>query len=267
MVFDVITAILLGIVEGVTEFIPVSATGHRLLLDHIFGFDEAFGATFVALIQLGAILALVSVYFGRLWQLARALPTDPDARRFALGVLVAFVPAGVVGAATHSFIVEMLFNVWVVCSAWVIGGAVLLWVDRLALIPRYTEATKFSLPTYFGIGVAQCLAMIPGVSRSGASIVSAIALGADKRSAAEFSLFLAMPTMVGALAYEFIRDGAQINGENALIGAVGFVTSFVTGWLVVKSFLDYVSHRGLAVFAWWRIVVGALGLIALALFQ
>ena len=268
MLFDLFKATILGIVEGLTEFIPVSSTGHLLLVQHFFGFDdEAFGKSFAVLVQLGAILALVSIYFLRLWKIAVALPSDPDARRFVLGVLIAFLPAVVIGVLAYKIIKEVLFNPWIVCISLIGGGAILLWVDRLALKPRYHDATRFSLPMYLGIGITQCLAMIPGVSRSGATIVSAMLLGADKRAATEFSFFLAMPTMAGAFTYDLYKNWAQIAGGNTLIVAVGFITSFVAGWFVVKSLLDYVSGHGFALFAWWRIIVGALGLIALGLFR
>ena len=159
----------------------------------------------------------------------------------------------------------MLFNVWVVCFTLIVGGAVLLWVDQLDLKPRYHDATQFSLPMYFIIGLAQCLAMIPGVSRSGATIVAAMLLGADKRSAAEFSFWLAMPTMAGAFAYDLYKNHAQMTADNTMLIAVGFATSFVCAWIVVKTFLDYVPRHGFALFAWWRVIVGSLGLIALAL--
>jgi undecaprenyl-diphosphatase len=266
MFTDVITAMVLGVVEGLTEYLPVSSTGHLLLIGHFFGFtDDAFGKSFAVLIQLGAILALFTIYFGRLWGVALALPYDPAARRFVLGVLIAFLPAAIVGALAHGFIKSVLFNPWIVCVMLVLGGGVLLWVDRLTLEPRYHDATRFSLPTYLGIGLAQCVSMVPGVSRAGATIVAAMLLGADRRSAAEFSFYLAMPTMVGAFAYDLYKSGAQMGGSNAMLVAVGFVTSFVAGWIVVKMFLDYVSRHGFALFAWWRIVVGALGLIGLAL--
>jgi undecaprenyl-diphosphatase len=266
MLLDAIKAALLGLLEGLTEFIPVSSTGHLLLMEHFFGFaDERFGKTFVVLIQLGAILAILSVYFVRLWRIAMAVSYDPFARRFVVGVLIAFLPAALIGAAAHGFIKEKLFNVWVVCTMLVAGGFVLLWVDRLELQARYRDATRFPLGMYFGIGVAQCLAMIPGVSRSGATIVSGLLFGADKRSAAEFSFFLAIPTMAGAFALDLFKNWHQMSGSNGFIVAIGFAASFVAGWLVVKSLLDYVSQHGFAVFAWWRIVVGALGLIGLAL--
>jgi undecaprenyl-diphosphatase len=266
MSFDIIKAIILGIVEGLTEFIPVSSTGHLLLMEHFFGFDdEAFGKSFAILIQLGAILALLSIYFMRLWNIATGMFTDPAARRFVVGVLIAFLPAAVIGALGGSYIKAYLFNVWIVCTMFILGGFVLMWVDALNLNPRYQDATKFSLPMYFGIGVAQCLAMIPGVSRSGATIVAAMLFGADRRASAEFSFYLAMPTMVGAFAYELYKSRAEMSGGNTLIIAVGFAASFICGWIVVKTFLTYVSRHSFALFAWWRIIVGAAGLIALAL--
>jgi undecaprenyl-diphosphatase len=268
MLFDLIKAIVLGIVEGLTEFLPVSSTGHLLLLEHFFGFDDDdFGKTFVVLIQLGAILAILSIYFQRLWAIAIGALTQAAPRRFILGVLIAFLPAAVIGALLHSFIKGVLFNVWIVCISLIIGGGVLLWIDRLRLKPVHHDATAFPLMTYLIIGFAQCLAMIPGVSRSGATIVSAMLLGADKRSAAEFSFYLAMPTMAGAFAYDLMKNWGQMGGSNWLIVAVGFATSFVAAFIVVKSFLDYVSSHGFSLFAWWRIIVGALGLVGLGLFR
>jgi undecaprenyl-diphosphatase len=263
---DLIKAALLGIVEGLTEFLPVSSTGHLLLLEHFFGFnDDAFGKTFVVLIQLGAILAILSIYFQRLWAIALGALHEEGPRRFILGVLIAFLPAAVIGALLHGFIKGVLFNPWIVCISLIVGGGVLLWVDRLRLRPIYHDATGFPLMTYLIIGFAQCLAMIPGVSRSGATIVSAMLLGADKRAAAEFSFYLAMPTMAGAFAYDLYKNYHQMDGSNTLLVVVGFATSFVAAWIVVKSFLDYVSSHGFSVFAWWRIIVGALGLIGLGL--
>ena len=266
MSFDLFKAFVLGIVEGLTEFIPVSSTGHLLLVQHFFGFDDDdFGKTFAVLIQFGAILALLSIYFFRIWQLAIGMFNDPAARRFILGILIAFLPAAVVGALGHDFIKSVLFNVWIVCFTLIVGGAVLLWVDRMQLNTRYHDATKLTLPMYFIIGLAQCVSMIPGVSRSGATIVAAMLLGADRRAAAEFSFWLAMPTMVGAFAYDLYKSHGQMSAGNATLIAIGFAVSFVAAWLVVKTFLDYVSSHGFKLFAWWRVIVGSLGLIALAL--
>jgi undecaprenyl-diphosphatase len=266
MIFDLIKAVCLGIVEGLTEFLPVSSTGHLLLVQRFFGFaDEDFGKTFAILIQFGAILALLSIYFVRLWRLLLGFFVDPAARRFVLGVLLAFLPAAVIGALAHDFIKSVLFNPWLICFTLIAGGAVLLWIDAIDLRPRFNDAQRFTLPMYLVVGLFQCLAMVPGVSRSGATIVGAMLLGADRRSAAEFSFWLAMPTMAGAFAYDLYKSHGQMSQGNMMLIGVGFAVSFVCAWIVVKTFLGYVQRNGFALFAWWRVLVGAAGLIALAL--
>jgi undecaprenyl-diphosphatase len=270
-IFDLLKTILLGVVEGLTEFLPVSSTGHLLLFDRFFDFaskafqDKAFADTFVILIQLGAILAIVVIYFSRLWKIALGMFTDAAARHFVIGLLLAFLPAVVIGVFAYHFIKEVLFNPWVVCFTLIAGGAVLLWIDQLDLQPRYHDATKFPLAAYLLIGLGQCLAMIPGVSRAGATIVAAMLLGADKRAAAEFSFFLAIPTMLGAFVYDLYKSHTHMNLGQGVLVAIGFVVSFLVAWIVVKTFLNYVTRHGFALFAWWRVVVGALGLVALAL--
>jgi len=266
MMSDAVKAVILGVIEGITEFLPVSSTGHMLLAQRFFGLGEgAFWQSFVILIQLGAILAIVVLYFGKLWRVALGMFSNPDDRRFVIGVLVAFLPAALIGAAAGGYIKAFLFNPWVVCFSLIVGGAILLWVDQLDLKPHEHDATAFPLPMYLWIGFAQCLAMIPGVSRSGASIVAAMLLGADKRAAAEFSFFLAIPTMVGAFAYDFYKNRADMTTDHLGIIAIGFVVSFVTAMIVVKTFLTYVTRHGFTLFAWWRVIVGTLGLIALAM--
>jgi len=266
MMSDALRAVILGVVEGVTEFLPVSSTGHLLLAERFFDLGEGnFWKSFAILIQLGAILAIVALYFVKLWRIALGMFSDPYARRFVIGVLVAFLPAAVIGAAAGGYIKAFLFNPWVVCFSLIVGGAILLWVDQLDLKPHEHDATTFPLPMYLWIGFAQCLAMIPGVSRSGASIVAAMLLGADKRAAAEFSFFLAIPTMVGAFAYDFYKNRAEMTADHLGIVAIGFVVSFITAIVVVRTFLNYVTRRGFTLFAWWRVVVGTLGLIALAM--
>ncbi len=266
MMSDALRAVILGIVEGVTEFLPVSSTGHLLLAEQFFDLGEgSFWKSFAILIQLGAILAIVAIYFVKLWRIALGMFSNPDDRRFVIGVLVAFLPAAVIGAAAGGYIKAYLFNPWVVCFSLIVGGAILLWVDQLDLKPHEHDATTFPLPMYLAIGFAQCLAMIPGVSRSGASIVAAMLLGADKRAAAEFSFFLAIPTMVGAFAYDLYKNRADMTSDHAGIIAIGFVVSFVTAIIVVKTFLTYVTRHGFTLFAWWRVIVGTLGLIALAM--
>jgi undecaprenyl-diphosphatase len=260
-----IEALFLGYIEGLTEFIPVSSTGHLLLAGHFLGFQST-GKTFEVLVQLGAILAILLVYFRRLLDIALALPSDPAARRFVLGVLIAFLPAAVIGALLHGFIKDTLFNPWIVCTMLILGGFVLLVVDRIDFRTRYTDATRFPLPMYVKIGLLQCLAMVPGVSRSGATIVGAMLLGADKRSAAEFSFFLAMPTMAGAFTYDLLKNYKILSADDVMITAAGFVAAFLSALLVVRALLDYVSRHGYAPFAWWRIVVGTAGLAGLIIY-
>ena len=262
---ELMKALFLGALEGLTEFLPVSSTGHLLLVGHFLGF-ESKGKTFEVLVQLGAILAILTVYFGRLWGIARALPHDPEARRFVIGVLLAFLPAALIGVVLHGFIKTVLFNPFVVCVALIAGGLVLLLIDDVRFDVRHRDATRFPLPMYLKIGLIQCLAMIPGVSRSGATIVGAMLLGADKRAAAEFSFFLAMPTMAGAFTLDLLKNYKELSlNDGALIG-VGFVAAFITALLAVRTFLDYVSNRGFSLFGWWRLIVGAAGLAGLLVF-
>jgi undecaprenyl-diphosphatase len=261
---DLIKAAILGVVEGLTEFLPVSSTGHLLLMEQFLGWgDDAFGKSFAILIQLGAILALLTIYFGRIWALATTMFTQWAAARFVIGVLLAFLPAAVVGALFGSVVKAYLFDVRVVCIMLIIGGFVLIWVDRMNLQPRYRDATSFPLPMYFIIGICQCVAMIPGVSRSGATNVGAMLFGADRRSSAEFSFWLAMPTMIGAFAYEVFKSRAELMHANLAAIAVGFIFSFIFGWIVVKTFLTYVQRHSFALFAWWRILLGSAGIFAL----
>jgi len=260
---DWLAAIILGLVEGLTEFIPVSSTGHMLLLGHFLGF-ESTGKTFEIVIQLGALLAIVSVYFNRLWELATRWPFDPEARRFLTGLLVAFLPAMVIGFLAYDFIKTVLFETpAVICVALIVGGLLLLLLDRMKKVPRYLEADRYPIRVYFLIGLFQCLAMIPGVSRSGATLAGGLLLGTDKRSAAEFSFFLALPTMGAAVAYDLLQNWDRLDFSDGSLIAVGFVTAFLTALAVVKLLLDFVSRHGFAPFAWWRIAVGVLGLIGL----
>ncbi|MBN8993685.1 MAG: undecaprenyl-diphosphate phosphatase [Rhizobiales bacterium] len=262
----VIDAVVLGIVEGVTEFLPVSSTAHLLLAGQLLGFKSAGGA-FEVLIQFGAILALLSVYAGRIITLLKDLPRDPAARRFALGVIVAFIPAAILGALLHDFITHILFgSTIVICIMLILGGFVLLFIDRLPLPPAVFDVMRYPMRMYLGIGLFQCLALIPGVSRSGATIVGALLLGADKRSAAEFSFWLAMPTMLGAFVYDLYKNWSLIDSSAALTIGIGFVAAFVSALVVVRTFLNFVSSYGFAPFGWWRIVVGIVGLVAALVF-
>ena len=261
---DTIVAGLLGLLEGLTEFIPVSSTGHILLAGHFLGFDSP-GRAFEVLIQLGAIMAILGVYAGRLVQIIRAAPHDPVARRFILSVLLAFLPAVVVGVLAHDFIKTVLFETpMLIAIMLIVGGVILLFVDRYAPTPTVTEVEDIPPSTAFKIGLVQCLAMIPGVSRSGSTIVGAMLMGVGKRAAAEFSFFLSMPTMAGAFAYDLLKNRDILDAQAMGNIVVGFVCAFIAALIVVKWLLNYVSKHGYALFAWWRIIVGTLALLALA---
>lgn len=255
-------AAILGVIEGLTEFLPVSSTGHLILFGHFFGF-ESKGKTFEVLVQLGAILAILVVYFGRLWKLALRIPYDHGARRFATGILVAFLPAAVLGAFLHKSI-KIVFEkpVWV-CVALIVGGLVLLAVDFVKLKPRFGKVEDFPIPLALKIGICQCLAMFPGVSRSGATIVGATLLGATKPAAAEFSFFLAIPTMTGAFVYDLMKNYKSLSFDDMAVIAIGFVTAFLSALLVVRAFVGFVARHGFAPFAYWRIALGTFGLVAL----
>ncbi len=261
---DWLSAIILGLIEGLTEFIPVSSTGHLLLAKTAMGLKDPAWDTFIVLIQLGAILAVVALYFRRLWDVVLRIPTDPQARRFVLSVLVAFLPAVVLGLLLHDFIKEFLFeSPRIICWSLIVGGIGLIALDRWSPTPRFHDAMQLPLLRALGVGLFQVLSMIPGVSRSGATIVGGVLLGADKRAAAEFSFFLAIPTMAGAFTLDLWESRDVLSADQAGLIAIGFVVSFISGWVVVKTMLDFVAKRGLAPFGWWRIVVGAAGLALL----
>ncbi|MCQ0986760.1 undecaprenyl-diphosphate phosphatase [Jiella marina] len=258
-----VDAAILGIVEGLTEFLPVSSTGHILLLGHFLGFQST-ARTFEVVIQLGAILAILIVYFTRLWQLFITLPSDPKSRRFVLGILIAFLPAAVAGVIAHDFIKRVLFETpMVICIALIVGGVLLLVIDRVPRKVFYRDVMDYPLSLCLKIGLFQCLALIPGTSRSGATIAGSLLMGTDKRSAAEFSFFLAMPTMVGAFTYDLLKNRDALSMDDFGLIAVGFVLAFVSALLVVRTLLDFVSRHGFAPFAWWRIGVGTVGIILL----
>lgn len=260
---DWLYAVLLGVVEGLTEFIPVSSTGHLLLAKQALGLGPTWD-TFIVVIQLGAILAVVAIYLARFWNIALRLPHDPSARRFVLSVLVAFIPAAIAGVLLHDLIKTVLFeSPRLICWSLIVGGVALLGLDRLGQSGRWRDAFALPMPTALGIGLVQCLALIPGVSRSGATIAGGLMLGCDKRTAAEFSFFLAIPTMAGAFALDLYQNRNALDFHAIELIAVGFVVSFLVAILVIKTFLDLVARHGFAPFAWWRIAIGAIGLALL----
>jgi undecaprenyl-diphosphatase len=263
---DWLNAAILGVVEGLTEFLPVSSTAHLLLTEKLLGLSGPQWEAFTVLIQLGAILAVVALYFERLLKVLLTLHSDPQSRRFALSVLIAFLPAAVVGATLHKVITGGFFeNVRLICWALIIGAIGLWAIDRFAPRPRHFEADRYPLLTSLGIGLFQCLAVIPGMSRSGSTIFGAMLLRCDKKSAAEFSFFLAIPTMVGAFTLDLIKQRHEIAAAHAWgLIAFGFVVSFVVALAVVKTFIGFVGRYGLGAFVGWRLLVGVAGLIALS---
>jgi undecaprenyl-diphosphatase len=262
---EMLKALVLGFVEGFTEFLPVSSTGHLLLIGHFIGF-ESKGKTFEILVQFGAILAIVSVYFWKLLDIAKGMFSDPVKRNFVIAVLVAFVPAMIVGFFARDFIKTVLFKPEIVCLTLIAGGIVLLVVDEMELSGAKDDVMQFSLPMALKIGCFQVLAMVPGVSRSGATIVGAMLMGASKRAAAEFSFFLAMPTMAGAFLYDLLKSYKILTANDVTLIVIGFLAAFVSGLLVVRGFTAFISKHGFTPFAWWRIVVGSLGLAGLWVF-
>lgn len=263
MTDQTIVASALGLLEGLTEFIPVSSTGHLLLVGHFLGFQSA-GNTFEVVIQLGAVLALVVLYFARLWQVFSTVHRDPAARRFVIAVLVAFLPAAFAGLLLHDIIKTVLFeSPMLIAVMLILGGVVLLFVDRMKIPEQVGEASDMPLRTALGIGLFQCLALVPGVSRSGSTIVGALVLGVGKRAAAEFSFFLSMPTMAAAVAYDLYKNRDVLDFSAWSEIAVGFGVAFVSALLVVRWVLGYVGRQGYALFGWWRIIVGSVTIAAL----
>ncbi len=265
-IFD---AVLLGVVEGLTEFIPVSSTGHLLLTTWLLGLDndaaaKSFWDTFNVLIQFGAILAVVVVYFGRLWRVLVALPSDPAARRFVASIVVAFLPSALVGVLAYDFIKGVLFNSpQLICVVLIVGGVLLALLDRLNTVPIYRDAMRFPLGVALAVGLFQCLSIVPGVSRSGATIAGALLMRSEKGAAAEFSFFLAIPTMLGAFVLDFYESRDILFGANLGLIAIGFVVSFLSALVVVRTLVAFVARHGFMPFAVWRIVVGAVGLAVL----
>ena len=263
---DLLTVILLGIVEGVTEFLPVSSTGHLILAGTLLGVQDKATATFDIVIQLGAILAVVVLYWRRFWDVAVGLfARKPGAFAFVRNIVLGFLPAMVIGLVVYKAVKALLESPTVVAVALIVGGIAILVIERLVKQARIESVETMPWSTALGVGVVQCLAMIPGVSRSGATIMGALSMGVDRRAAAEFSFFLAIPTMLAASAYDLLKSGATLGQGEWLSIAIGFVVSFVVAIVVIRWFVGIVSRHGFAPFAWYRIIVGAVALVALQL--
>lgn len=262
---ETLTAIILGIVEGLTEFLPVSSTGHLILATELLGYDAERWAVFNIAIQPGAILAIVVLYWRTFMDVLRGLLVwRPDAVAFVRNLLIAFFPAVILGLALGDQIEALLENAVVVAWALIIGGIAILVVEKLARPVEAGGVAGVSLRQSTMIGLVQCLAMIPGVSRSGATILGAMAFGIDRKTAAEFSFFLALPTLTGATALQLFKHREALTADSLGLIGIGFAVSFVVALVVVKSFLAVVTRFGFAPFAWYRIVAGAGALLWLS---
>lgn len=259
---DLITAILLGIVEGITEFLPVSSTGHLILATELLGYAAEKWSVFNIAIQPGAILAIVLLYWRTFWNAFVGLfRWDPQSVAFVRNLLIAFIPAVVLGLAFGDQIELLLENAVVVAWALIAGGIAILVVERFAKTRDAGGVANVGFGTSVAIGLIQCIAMIPGVSRSGATILGAMSMGVDRKTAAEFSFFLALPTLTGATALQLVKHREALTPDDFGLIGVGMLVSFVVAWIVVKAFLAIVTRYGFAPFAWYRIVAGAAALI------
>ena len=255
-------AAVLGLVEGATEFVPVSSTGHLIIVSDWLDLRDERAKTFDIFIQLGAILAIVWLYRQRLTHAVGSIGRSADSRRFVANLLVAFVPAALVGFLAHGWIKDRLFNTTVVAVALVVGGVVILLIERWSPRSTVKDVNDLPLRTAAGIGLAQVLSLVPGTSRSGATIMGGYALGLSRVAATEFSFFLAIPVMLAATSYELLTSWSSLSPSDIPMFVVGFIVSFVSAIIIVRAFLTYVSGHSFAVFAWYRIVLGAVLLAA-----
>jgi undecaprenyl-diphosphatase len=256
-------AAVMGVVEGLTEFLPVSSTGHLILTGALLGFDDDKAKVFDIAIQTGAILAVIIVYWAKIRDTLVGLPSQRQAQRFALNVFVGFLPAAVIGLLAYKTIKLYLFNPGVVAGAFIVGALIILWVEKRQTTapPRVQSVADMSLLDAVKVGFVQCLGMIPGTSRSGATIIGGMLLGLSRKAATEFSFFLAIPTLVGAGVYSLYKERALLSVADLPLFGVGFVVSFISAWLCIRWLLRYISTHSFTPFAWYRIAFGIVVLI------
>jgi undecaprenyl-diphosphatase len=256
---DILMSIILGIVEGITEFLPISSTAHLLVTEHLLGLGGDWEA-FTVVIQLGAILAVVLFYFQTFWKALIGLPSSAEARRFALGIILALLPSVLAGLAMKKLLDRVLLNpataLPFIAGCWIVGGIVILALERIAPKPRWHEGDKLPLLKAFQIGCCQVLSIIPGVSRSGATILGGEMLGVERRAATLFTFYLAVPTMLGATILELHHKAGVLSQHQGLNIAIGFAISFLVAWFVIREFLHIVTKYGLSPFGWYRIAAG-----------
>jgi len=252
-------AAVMGVVEGVTEFLPISSTGHLILAGSLLGFDDAKARVFDIAIQTGAIFAVVLVYWQRICSTLRDLPRSRVAQDFARNVLLAFAPAVVLGLLLGPLIQALLFRPAVVAASFVLGGVVILWAERRpAAAVRVQTMDDMHARDAFKVGLAQCLALVPGTSRSGATIIGGMLFGLSRRAATDFSFFLAIPTLIGAGVYSLYKERALLSAGDIPLFATGLVFSFISAWLCVRWLLRYIAQHSFVPFAWYRIAFGLL---------
>lgn len=251
-------ALLLGVIEGLTEFLPVSSTGHLILASHAMGITSEAGAAMEVVIQLGAILAVCWFYYKRLWHTVRTLPHHKGSQRFALAVIIATLPAVIIGFSAQDFIKQLLDSPTVVAVMLIVGGILILIIEKKKPAPRYDDVEEISPKLALMIGLCQALAMIPGVSRSGATIMGALLLRVERKTAAEFSFFLSIPIISGAALYDFYKHYHLMSSDMLLLIAVGFVSAFFTALMVIRWFIRFISRNDFTPFAWYRIGFGTL---------
>ncbi|TWH71329.1 undecaprenyl-diphosphatase [Azomonas agilis] len=254
-------ALILGIVEGLTEFLPVSSTGHQIIVADLLDFAGDRAYAFNIIIQLGAILALMWEYRGKIFSITQGLPKDPQARHFALNILIAFCPAVVLGLLFADLIHQYLFNPITVATALVVGGLIMLWAERRPHSIRAESVDEVHWSLALKIGLAQCLALIPGTSRSGSTIIGGLVFGLSRKAATEFSFFLAMPTMLGAAVYSGYKYRSLFQLSDIPVFALGLIASFVFAMIAVRALLHFISRHSYALFAWYRIAFGILILV------
>ena len=258
MIFDIFKAIVLGIVEGLTEFLPISSTGHLIIVNQVFSFSEKFTILFDIVIQLGAILSVLFYFRKKLWPFGKNEGKNNETLNIWYKTIIGVLPAIILGALLGNVIEKRLFNPWTVVLTLVIGGIFLIFIERKNKESKINSIANLNFKTAFYIGTIQCLAMIPGVSRSAATIIGAILLGTSRLVAVEFSFFLAIPTMIAASGYSLFQYGFSISATQALVLAVGFIISFLTALAVIKFFLNYIQKHDFKVFGYYRIILGIL---------
>jgi undecaprenyl-diphosphatase len=257
---DFFNAIILGIVEGLTEFLPISSTGHLILINNFIGFNSSFAHMFDVVIQLGAIMAVVVYFWKRLIPFGNSKSTAEKASTWMIWwkTLVGVIPALIIGGTVGKYVEDKLFNPYVVSVALLVGGILLLWMEQNLRISKINSISELSFRTAFFIGFIQCLAMIPGTSRSAATIIGAMLLGSSRMVAVEFSFFLAIPTMVAATGYSILKSGLHLSSREVLLTGTGFFVSFLVAWVVIAAFVKFISHRNFKPFGYYRIVLGTI---------